>query len=391
MKSIASEALSQGATTGTNSVSISASPGRSYESPGWYTRPSSRYPRLAIRGMSGWMTACWPPYTRTSKPAAVNVSPVPTAVVTEARSPSFGTTSACVKIRTAGCVARAPAPMNQTAARAAPGAGAAAPPNPAAPAPAATGGPGAVPAQLPAIQRSIVYNGSITVRVDNVNTAADKLIGLAAGAGGFVGGDQRSIDADQSTATITLRIPAEKFSKTLEDVSHVGTEEARQVSTQDVTANVVDLAARIQAQQASVDRVRALLAKAQTIGEVTSVESELYRRDSDLESLQGQKRALDDLTALSTIAVTLLGKAAAKPVPPKQAQGGFLAGLKSGWKAFTASIKVILTVLGALLPFAIVIGVPVWLVLWWLRRRTRAATTPQLSSATTAPKSGSEG
>ena len=191
---------------------------------------------------------------------------------------------------------------------------------------------------------------------------------------------------------IVWSIPADKFSKTLEDVSHVGTEESRQVSTQDVTANVVDLAARIQAQQASVDRVRALLAKAQTIGEVTSVESELSRREADLESLQGQKRSLDDLTALSTIAVTLLGKAAAKPAPPQAAQGGFLAGLKSGWKAFTASIKVILTVLGALLPFAVVLGVPVWLVLWWLRRRrTTTGGAAQLSSVTAAPKAGSEG
>jgi len=280
-------------------------------------------------------------------------------------------------------------PENQNQAAAPPGAA------DAVPAPtqiAGAGGTAQVPPQLPAIQRSIVYNGSITVRVDNVNAAADRLVGLAAGAGGFVGGDQRTINADQSTATVTLRIPADRFSKTLEDISHVGTEESRQVSTQDVTGNVVDLAARIQAQQASVDRVRALLAKAQTIGEVTSVESELSRREADLESLQGQKRSLDDLTALSTIAVTLLGKAAAKPAPPQAAQGGFLAGLKSGWKAFTASIKVILTVLGALLPFAVVLGVPVWLVLWWLRRRrTTTGGAAQLSSVTATPKAGSEG
>ncbi len=289
-----------------------------------------------------------------------------------------------------------PLPAKQDAnngAAAAPGTPAPGAPSPGAPQAAQGGAGGIKPAQLPATQRSIVYNGSITVRVDNVNTAADKLVGLAAGAGGFVGGDQRSIDADRSSATITLRIPADKFSKALQDISGVGKEESRQVSTQDVTANVVDLAARIQAQQASVDRIRALLAKAQTIGEVTSVESELSRREADLESLEGQKRSLDDLTALSTIAVTLLGKEAAKPAPPKPAQGGFLAGLKSGWTAFTASIRVILTVLGALLPFALVIGVPLWLVFWWLRRRTRAAAaaSAQLSSATAAPKAGSEG
>jgi hypothetical protein len=236
------------------------------------------------------------------------------------------------------------------------------------------GGTVVKPQQLPATTRSIVYNGSITVRVDDVNKAANELVGLATGAGGFVGGDQRTLDAGKSTATLTLRIPADKFSKTLDDISHVagGKEQSRQVSTEDVTAKVVDLAARIQAQQASVDRVRGLLAKAQTIAEITSVESELSRREAELESLKGQQRSLDDLTALSTIAVTLLGPEAAAPAKPKPAQGGFLGGLKKGWHAFATTIGVVLTVLGAVLPFALLLAVPLGLV-WWWRRRNRTA------------------
>ncbi len=271
-------------------------------------------------------------------------------------------------------------------------------------APAGTGGgapavkPGQ-PAQLPAIQRTVVYTGSITVRVDDVNKAAEELTRLATGAGGVVGGDQRQIDGGRSTATLTLRIPAGKFMDALNQIGHVagGREQSRQVSTQDVTANVVDLAARIQAQQASVDRVRALLAKAQTIAEITSVESELARREAELESLKGQQRTLDDLTALSTITVTLLGPDAAAPAKPKPAQGGFLAGLKSGWNAFVAAVRVVLTVLGAVLPFVLVIGIPLWLATWWLRRRTRAAharsalAAGAVSSATATPKAGSEG
>jgi hypothetical protein len=237
------------------------------------------------------------------------------------------------------------------------------------------GGAAAVkPEQLPASTRSIVYNGSITVRVDDVNRAANELVGLATGAGGFVGGDQRTLDAGKSTATLTLRIPADKFSKTLDDISHVAgvKEQSRQVSTEDVTGKVVDLAARIQAQQASVDRVRGLLAKAQTIAEITSVESELSRREADLESLKGQQRSLDDLTALSTIAVTVLGPEVVTQAKPKPAQGGFLGGLQKGWHAFATTIGVLLTVLGAVLPFALLLAVPLGLV-WWWRRRNRTA------------------
>jgi hypothetical protein len=60
---------------------------------------------------------------------------------------------------------------------------------------------------------------------------------------------------------------------------------------------------------------------------------------------------------------------------------GFLAGLRNGWAAFTGSVSVLLTVLGAVLPFAVlaaVIGVPVWL---WLRRRRASRQDPQPLSA----------
>jgi hypothetical protein len=268
--------------------------------------------------------------------------------------------------------------------------------------------PGAVPAQggaaqagapagkpnLPAAtgQRSIIYSGSITVRVDNVNAKAAQLTSLTIGAGGLIGGDERQMDSGKSTATLTLRIPAAKFTETLDDIGKLGAEQTRKVSTQDVTATVIDVAARIQSQQASVDRVRALLARAQSIADITSIESELARREADLEALQAQQRNLGDLTALSTIAVTLLGPDAAEPPKPKPAETGFLAGLKNGWKAFAASVNVVLTVLGALLPFIVLIGGPVWLVLVWLRRRRAAQVPPPapLSSATAAPKPGSE-
>src|SRR2546430_3107962 len=248
-------------------------------------------------------------------------------------------------------------------------------------------------APVVATQRSIVYRGSITVRVSDVNAKAAELTSLAIGAGGLIGGDERQMDAGRSVATLTLRIPAAQFTSTLNDIGKLGTEQSRKVSAEDVTAQVIDLDARIRSQQASVDRVRALLARAQSIADITSIESELARREADLESMQAQQRDLADLTTLSTIAVTLLGPDVAAPPKPRPADSGFLAGLKAGWKAFSASVSVLLTVLGAVLPFAVAIGVPLWALVLWLRRRTRlqfsASTATPLSSATTPPKAGS--
>jgi Domain of unknown function (DUF4349) len=151
-----------------------------------------------------------------------------------------------------------------------------------------------------------------------------------------------------------------------------------------VTAKLVDLNARLKTQRASVDRIRALMTQAKTLTDVTMLESELSRREADLESLESQQRELADLAALSTISVTLLGPEAALAKPAKP-EGGFLGGLKSGWHAFVDSLRALLTVIGAVLPFAVAIGVPVWLVVYFLRRRRPRRSVPEPVATTPPP------
>lgn len=222
------------------------------------------------------------------------------------------------------------------------------------------------PNNLDVENRSIIYAGTMTVRVDDVDAAAAKAISLATAAGGFVGGDNRRRDDRRSTGTLVLRIPAAKFTPTLEQLKDLGDEEDRTITAQDVTDQVVDVQARLDNAEASVDRIRALLARATTIGEITSLESELSRRLSDLESLQARKRKLDGLTALSTITLQLLGPEAA--VARDKDEIGIVAGFKEGMKAFLASLQVALTVLGWLAPWILLLGVPVYLLVRLYRR-----------------------
>jgi hypothetical protein len=234
--------------------------------------------------------------------------------------------------------------------------------------------PGA-PAKLSTDSRALVFTGTVTVRVSDVGRMAADASSLATAAGGFVGGDERTSDKDRSQARLTLRVPSARYSSVVDAVAKLGHEEGRQLSTEDVTDQVTDVDARIGTGQASVDRVRDLLAKAQNIGEIVSLESELSRREADLESLKSRKRKLDDLTTLSTITAVLLGPQAAIQ-PQAKRETGFVAGLKAGWHSFAASMAVLLTVLGALLPWLVAVVVPVGVALWWLRRTRRAQPEP---------------
>ena len=240
-------------------------------------------------------------------------------------------------------------------------------------------GPKTQPTLAPAdVQRSIVYDGTITVRVKDVDVAAASAEALANGSSGYVGGDDRNIDASKSFATLTLRVPASRFDTTMTALAALGKSQSRHISTQDVTGQVVDVQSRLKTQQASVDRIRSLIADTKSISQIVTLEDELTQRESDLESMEAQLRSLTNLTSLSTITVVLLGpdaKVVAKPAKKKTT--GFVGGLKSGWHGFVKSWTALLTFLGVVLPFVVTIGIVAYVV-WRLfyRRRRRPAPAP---------------
>lgn len=233
-------------------------------------------------------------------------------------------------------------------------------------APAAAGAnavPASAPRALPVLgrpplaDRSIVYTAELTVRATDVAAKADRAASIATGAGGYVFSADTGAnvsDGAATSATVVVKVPPRSFAMVLRSLADLGTPLGRSQHADDVTDQVVDVAARVQTQQASVARVRTLLARARTVGEVVAVESELTTREADLESLQGRQRALDAQVALSTITLRLVSPAATARAAEA---GGFLAGLRAGWRAFVAALRAGLTALGALLPFAVVLAI----------------------------------
>ena len=274
-----------------------------------------------------------------------------------------------------GTVAEAPADARQESLAAPDQADAAA-------APGAGQGTTAVAAAV--AERKLARRADVALRVDDVTRAASTLRTIAARAGGLVVSEEVSSDpgatTDASTpteppagwGTVTVSVPTEKLDATLDEVAKVGTVLSRQSSTDDVTARYVDTAARVETMKASVERVRALMGRADKLADIVSLEAELSRRQADLESMEQQLAALDDQVSLSPITVRLSTDGAVVAEDPT----GFLAGLASGWAAFTTSVRLVLTLLGALLPFAVAGALVIAPVVLWWRRRPQAVPAP---------------
>lgn len=242
------------------------------------------------------------------------------------------------------------------------------------------------PAALSA--RRQVRNGDLRLQVKDVPAAAAKVRSLANSARGFIADEKTSSDPtpgpvpqgqedlarpDRGQSVLTLRVPEVALDRVMDQVAELGTLTSRGQSSTDVTGQYIDTASRLRTQRESVDRVRALLSKATKIGEVVQIESELSRRQADLESLQAQLAALDDQTTLATLTVNLAPDADTSAATPPQS--AFVTGLADGWDALVKSVSVALTIVGAVLPFAL-LAAAIALPLLALRRRRTVPSTP---------------
>jgi hypothetical protein len=179
---------------------------------------------------------------------------------------------------------------------------------------------------------------------------------------------------------MVLRIPSADFDRAMAALQGLpGTDlVSSDTASQDVSRKVIDVRTRLRVQRQSIARITALFDRAHGIRDVMAIEAQLSARQAELESLERQAAYLANQTSLSTITVSI-DTTPAKRVAKKH-DTGFLAGLAAGWSGLASTVVAVATVLGALLPWLVVLALlapPALLVVRAVRRRlSRTGRTP---------------
>jgi hypothetical protein len=166
--------------------------------------------------------------------------------------------------------------------------------------PGASGGT----ASTPALPR-VVHTGSIAIEVDEGTFAAavERVTAVTTGLGGFVASSELREQGDAPRGSIVVRVPAAGFEPLLAEVRRLG--EVRSVTSrgEDVTAQYTDLEARLAALRATRDQFLTILGDAQAIGDVLAVQDRINAVNLEIESLEGQRRYLEDQSGFGTLTV----------------------------------------------------------------------------------------
>ena len=239
---------------------------------------------------------------------------------------------------------------------------------------------------LAAAEQYLVREATIGLKVDTIAEAAGKVRAIAAGAGGTVTeerfGDEVYGPARESIeryGTMTISVPSDKLDATIEELTKVGDVRTRSSSAYSVQDEYVDVEARIATLTASIERMRALMSRTEDIKQIVELETALSARQADLDSLQARLNSLKASIAMSPVTVILTTTS-----DLGQPDDGFIAALKNAWTGFTRSAAVLVTTIGVLLPWILVGGLGVALLIWALRARSRRRSSAATPSATAA-------
>jgi hypothetical protein len=200
-------------------------------------------------------------------------------------------------------------------------------------------------------QRDVVKTATMTITVSNTSEAADKAAVLVEDADGRV--DSRSEDAgsDRGLArtSVVLRVPVAKLDGLLRELKTLGKVQTAETTSEDVTAQRVDLDARIKALQTSVDRLLAIMRDAKDPDALIKAEGALSERQADLDSLRAQRDQLGDRIDYSTVNVTFVAEQIGGPAP--QQYEGFTGQIERGWDALVSVLGNLVLLFGLLLPW----------------------------------------
>lgn len=209
------------------------------------------------------------------------------------------------------------------------------------------------------IERKLIRNGSLDFQVDDVKNTRTEIVKIGKELNAYISSESESNYGDRLQYNQLIRVPAEQFDALVTRIEPLAKKvENKNISTQDVTAEFIDVEVRLKTKKELETRYREILKQAKTVEEIISIESQIANVRSEIESMEGRLNFLKNQVSFSTLNVSYYETIGTDFGFASK----FIQSLKGGWDNLLSFIIFMVN----LWPF--VIGLTV-LVIWFLKRR----------------------
>jgi hypothetical protein len=199
----------------------------------------------------------------------------------------------------------------------------------------------------------IIRTGTIELEVTDVPTALVTARNGIRAMGGYVGASHTENIEDRPFATITYRIPADRWEDALDLLRRLNGLTSKVVTEQteavEVTGQVIDLEARIRNLRASETALQEIASRATRISDVLEVQNQLTNVRGQIEQLSAALEDLEDRAGFATLTATFSVPVVAVDIAAKGWEPGVVVD-----EATASLVNILQALTGAGIWFAIV-------------------------------------
>lgn len=152
----------------------------------------------------------------------------------------------------------------------------------------------------------MVYRANLELESTEFEQAASDIDTLVEQLGGYLEEQSvRNYSNGYRYATYTVRVPADKFKAFLSQIGGLCHVVYQTQSAENITERYYDTDSRLKTAQTKLERLQDLLAKADNMADIITLEGAISDTEYEIESLSGTLRHYDALVGYSTISVEL--------------------------------------------------------------------------------------
>lgn len=154
------------------------------------------------------------------------------------------------------------------------------------------------------IEQKVIRNGNLKFETDNLETTYEQIKNAVKKEKAFIQNDSEGKEYASVYRRITVRIPSRNFDSFIKDISTGVTYfDNKEINSQDITEEYIDIDARLKAKKRLENRYLELLAKATKISEMLAIEAQLSTIREEIEAKEGQLKYMQNQVSLSTITI----------------------------------------------------------------------------------------
>jgi len=214
------------------------------------------------------------------------------------------------------------------------------------------------------IERKLIKQGSISFETENIEKAKNYIEDKVKFFEGYIAKEYSYDYTEQKQYVLEIKIPNQKFDDFVKSLNNIIVSlDNKDIQVTDVTEEYVDIEARIKTKKTVMQRYTELLKQAKSVAEMLDIEREMGNLQTDIESLEGRLKYLQNQISLSTLNLTFYEH--------RTKDFGFwskiLKSIKGGWNGLLWFLVGVMY----LWPLWLILFGGLWLLLRYIKRRKK--------------------